>query len=92
MCVPRHDSPSVFSAMLDRAAGGFKVAPYGVREPSVLCEPVFGYGQRRARWEFSGPGYGEAVAGCGGEGNPVLHLLPTADWASRTPSRSFAAG
>jgi GH15 family glucan-1,4-alpha-glucosidase len=33
MCVPRPDSPSVFSTMLDRAAGGFKVAPYGVREP-----------------------------------------------------------
>lgn len=33
MCLPRHDSPSVFSTMLDRAAGVFKVAPYGVREP-----------------------------------------------------------
>ncbi|WP_459384722.1 glycoside hydrolase family 15 protein [Arthrobacter humicola] len=144
MCVPRHDSPSVFSTILDRAAGGFKVAPYGVREPtarrylpgslilettwqtrtgwlivrdalvmgpwhhtderagryrrpptnyeaehcllrtvrcvngavelSVLCEPVFGYGQRRARWEFSSPGYGEAVTVSGNEGEPVLHL------------------
>ena len=35
MCVPRHDSPSVFATMLDRAAGGFKVAPYGVREPTA---------------------------------------------------------
>ena len=35
MCLPRHDSPSVFAAMLDRAAGGFSVAPYGVREPSA---------------------------------------------------------
>ncbi|KRE59412.1 glycosyl hydrolase family 15 [Arthrobacter sp. Soil736] len=144
MCVPRHDSPSVFSTMLDRAAGGFKVAPYGVREPtarrylpgslilettwqtrtgwlivrdalvmgpwhhteeragryrrpptnyeaehcllrtvrcvngavelSVLCEPVFGYGRRRARWEFSGPGYGEVVTVSGDEGDPVLRL------------------
>ncbi|MEY9776746.1 GH15 family glucan-1,4-alpha-glucosidase [Arthrobacter sp. MW3 TE3886] len=144
MCVPRHDSPSVFSTILDRAAGGFKVAPYGVREPtarrylpgslilettwqtrtgwlivrdalvmgpwhhtderagryrrpptnyeaehcllrtvrcvngavelSVLCEPVFSYGRRRARWDFSGPGYGEAVTVSGDEGDPVLRL------------------
>lgn len=130
--------------MLDRAAGGFKVAPYGVREPtarrylpgslilettwqtgtgwlivrdalvmgpwhhteqrasryrrpptnyeaehcllrtvrcvngavelSVLCEPVFGYGRRRARWEFSSPGYGEVVTVGGDEGDPVLRL------------------
>jgi alpha,alpha-trehalase len=35
MCLPRHDSPSVFSTMLDRAAGGFKVAPYGLLEPTA---------------------------------------------------------
>ena len=34
MCLPRHDSPSVFATMLDRAAGCFRVAPYGVREPT----------------------------------------------------------
>ncbi|WP_240755804.1 glycoside hydrolase family 15 protein [Nocardioides iriomotensis] len=34
MCVPRHDSPSVFATMLDRGAGCFRVAPYGVREPT----------------------------------------------------------
>jgi GH15 family glucan-1,4-alpha-glucosidase len=34
MCVPRHDSPSIFAAMLDRGAGKFAVAPYGVREPA----------------------------------------------------------
>ncbi|RAM35671.1 glycoside hydrolase family 15 protein [Arthrobacter globiformis] len=144
MCLPRHDSPSAFSTMLDRAAGGFKVAPHGVREPtarrylpgslilettwqtrtgwmivrdalvmgpwhhtderagryrrpptnyeaehcllrtvrcvngsvelSVMCEPVFDYGRRRARWEFSSPGYGEAVTVSGDEGDPVLRL------------------
>src|SRR4051794_8582618 len=31
MCVPRPDSPSVFSAILDRAAGSFRVGPHGVR-------------------------------------------------------------
>jgi alpha,alpha-trehalase len=34
MCVPRHDSASIFAAMLDRGAGTFTVAPYGVREPA----------------------------------------------------------
>jgi len=34
MCVPRHDSPSIFAALLDRGAGRFAVAPYGVREPA----------------------------------------------------------
>src|SRR4051794_41180595 len=143
MCLPRHDSPSAFSTMLDRAAGGFKVAPYGVREPtarrylpgslimettwqtrtgwmivrdalvmgpwhhaetrarryrrpptnyeaehcllrtvrcvsgsveSVLCEPVFDYGRRRARWEFVSPGYGEARTLSSDEADPVLRL------------------
>jgi GH15 family glucan-1,4-alpha-glucosidase len=33
MCVPRPDSPSVFTAVLDRGAGMFRVGPYGVRVP-----------------------------------------------------------
>ncbi|HEX2090317.1 MAG TPA: glycoside hydrolase family 15 protein [Actinomycetota bacterium] len=33
MCVPRPDSPSVFGAILDRAAGGFRVGPAGVSVP-----------------------------------------------------------
>jgi hypothetical protein len=33
MCVPRPDSPSVFSAILDRGAGHFRIGPHGVRVP-----------------------------------------------------------
>ena len=33
MCVPRPDSPSIFGAILDRSAGHFKLAPYGVNVP-----------------------------------------------------------
>jgi alpha,alpha-trehalase len=33
MCLPHFDSPSVFAAMLDRAAGSFRVGPYGIYVP-----------------------------------------------------------
>jgi GH15 family glucan-1,4-alpha-glucosidase len=33
MCIPRFDSPSMFTALLDRAAGQFRVGPYGVFVP-----------------------------------------------------------
>jgi GH15 family glucan-1,4-alpha-glucosidase len=35
MCVPRPDSPSVFGAILDRAAGHFRVGPYGFVVPAA---------------------------------------------------------
>jgi GH15 family glucan-1,4-alpha-glucosidase len=134
MCAPRPDSPSVFAAILDRAAGSFRLNPWGVEVPaarrylpgslmvettwqartgwlivrdaltmgpwhnienrskthrrpptdfdaehcllrtvkcvsgsvdlSVLCEPIFNYGEHEAAWSFDRPGYGSVVASC----------------------------
>jgi GH15 family glucan-1,4-alpha-glucosidase len=132
MCLPRMDSPSVFAAMLDRDAGGFRIGPADVNVPAgrryipgtmvvetswetrmgwvivrdclcigpwhhdtershshrrsptdhdadhvllrmiecvqgsaeikLECEPAFDYGGLAVDWEYTGTGYGEALA------------------------------
>jgi alpha,alpha-trehalase len=132
LCLPRMDSPSVFAAVLDRDAGGFRISPADVNVPAgrryipgtmvletswetrlgwvivrdalcigpwhhdtershshrrsptdhdadhvllrmiecvqgsaeikLECEPAFDYGGLAVDWEYTGPGYNEALA------------------------------
>src|SRR5215208_6770691 len=37
LCVPRFDAPSIFGTLLDRAAGTFRIGPFGINVPTAVA-------------------------------------------------------
>jgi GH15 family glucan-1,4-alpha-glucosidase len=82
LCVPRFDSPSVFGTLLDREAGAFRFAPFGINVPTArIYEP--GTNTLMTTWR-SGGGWG-VVRDClsmgprRGEDLVTPHTRPPAD-------------